>query len=499
MPALEMTPSTDEVHPSFSSSQRWKIGLNVVTSVLALVAVLLMVNYLASRHPRRFQWTSDSRFQLSPMTKEVLRSVTNQVRIIVFFDRTKPLYDLVSDLLAQYQNACPRLQVEYVDYERSLGRARDVQAEYGLLAAAEGDRVVFDSGGKTRIVYVKDLSVFDYSALMKGQEVKRTGFKGEQLFTSAIFSLLDSRPVKAYFLQGHNEHDPADEDDQKGYTRFAQVLQEAQVTVAKLGPTDLLSGEVPSDCQLLVIANPTSALSAEELERIDKYLNAGGRMFVLFSWRSLAQPTGLEKGLEDWGVDVGRNLVCEAPQGKPTDVYRVVVTHFANHPIVAPLARSRLLLIAPRSIAARAKSPQSADAPKVLELATTGPDGMASRPSGGAERRGAMIPMIVAVERGAIQGIAADRGAARIVVAGDSLFLANAGLQVDGNRDFARNAINWLLSRDVLVQGISSRSVKEYRIIMTAAELTTIRWLFLVVFPGAVLGVGFLVWLQRRA
>ena len=106
---------------------------------------------------------------------------------------------------------------------------------------------------------------------------------------------------------------------------------------------------------------------------------------------------------------------------------------------------------------------------------------------------------MVAVEKGAIQGIAADRGAARIVVAGDSYFLVNQIIDVEANRDLARNAVNWLLSRDALVQGIGTKSIKEYRIVMTASELATIRWLFLAGFPGGVLFVGFVVWFRRRA
>src|SRR5262249_37839663 len=121
---------------------------------------------------------------------------------------------------------------------------------------------------------------------------------------------------------------------------------------------------------------------------------------------------------------------------------------------------------------------QSADAAKVVELATTGPDGLASQPTGKVQRSGSPIPLMVAVEKGAIQGITADRGAARIVVVGDSYCLANTGIQFEGNRDFARNAMTWLLSGEGLVQGVGVRSIKESGIGMTAAELGTVRWLF---------------------
>jgi hypothetical protein len=488
----------DTPSPSFSPRRKWQTVAHVIGSTLALAAVLLMANYLAARHPRRFQWSADPRFLLSPVTKDVLRSVTNQVKVIVFFDRTKPLYDMVSDLLAEYRAYCPRMQLEFVDYERSPARARLVQAEYGLAAAGDGDRVIFDSGTKRAIVYARDLSEFDYNAVLRGQEVKRTGFKGEQLFTSAVFTLIDNRSSRVYFLQGHGEHDPTDEDDSGGYTRFARVLQESQITVSKLEPAALLNGEIPGDCQLLVVANPVRSLAPAELEKMDKYLNQGGRLLVLFSVDSIKEPTGLEKWLTRWGVEVGRNVVYEAPQGKPNDVRQLIVTHFGNHPIVAPLGRSRLLLIVPRSIAPHVKTPQSADAPKPVELATTGADGMAVQPGGRVERQNAAIPVMVAVEKGAIQGISADRGAARLVVVGDSYCLANTAIEVAGNRDFARNAANWLLSRDLLVQGIATRSIKEYRITMTSGEMTAVRWLFLGGFPGSVLVVGLFVWIRRR-
>jgi gliding motility-associatede transport system auxiliary component len=217
---LEISQMPKAIPPSFSPRQPWTIALNVLASVLAVIAILVMANYLAARHSRRFQWSSDARFQLSPVTKEVLRSLTNQVKVIVFFDRTKPLYSLVADLLTEYRQQSPRVDLEFVDYERSVGRARAVQIEYELDPAAEGDRIVFDSGGKRRVIYAKDLSEFDYGAVLKGQEVKRTGFKGEPLFTSAIFSLMDLRPVRVYFLGGHKEHDPEAKDDQMGYLNF---------------------------------------------------------------------------------------------------------------------------------------------------------------------------------------------------------------------------------------------------------------------------------------
>jgi hypothetical protein len=484
---------------SFSSSRKWRIGFNVLVSILALVAAVVMANYLAARHFRRFQWASDAPFRLSPATTDLLRSITNHVKVVVFFDRTRPLYDLVSDLLEQYRLQSPNLELEYVDYVRSLGRAKAVQTEYGLGPASEGDRIIFDGGSRRRVVYARDLSDYDYAALLQGKkEVKRTAFKGEQAFTSALYSLLDARPIKAYFLTGHGEHDPGATDDQLGYSKFAKILQESQIAVVPLSPTALLSSDVPADCQLLVAANPLHPLAREELAKIEKYLNQGGRLLALLGVTSVNETTGLEGLLDNWGVTVGRNFVYDLAQGKAGDESTLIVTHFGSHAIVNPLGGARLLLVQPRSIEAKKNGPQGADAPKVAELVATSQEGVASRGAGRTERQGVTIPLMVAVERGAIQGITADRGATRIVVVGESQFLANNAIDYEANRDFARNAVNWLLNRDVLVQGIGSRPIKEYQITMTTAELATVRWLMLAGFPGGVLFLGFLVWLRRR-
>ena len=50
-----------------------------------------------------------------------------------------------------------------------------------------------------------------------------------------------------------------------------------------------------------------------------------------------------------------------------------------------------------------------------------------------------------------IQGVAADKGATRIVVVGSSVMFANAPLGAAANADFATLSLNWLLNRDVFL------------------------------------------------
>jgi hypothetical protein len=483
----------------------------VLLSVAAALALVIMVNYLATRHFVRFTWAPVARNQLSALSLHFLQSLTNQVKVWVFFDRQESLYSPVSSLLKEYELACPRLKVEYVDYLRNPGRAQFIKERYRLAAADEAsfkNLVIFDSGVSYRIVHEAELSDYDVSGILSGtsREAKRTAFKGELLFTSALLNVVDPHRPKAYFLQGHREHDPNNDDAQTGYSKFSALLQQSNIQTDQLV---LGSNDMPPDCSLLIIAGPRLHFEPAELEKIDKYLNQGGRLLVLLN--NLGK-TGLEKTLAGWGIKTGDNLVLEAqstaqgPDTLPTNPDLVVTNYLQpSHPILRPLLRSRLHLVLPRSVEKQPTGRQDADSPRVEELAGSGHKGIAVTdirtgvpyPDPFRDRRGA-IPVLVAVEKGSVQGISSDRGSTRLVVVGDSIFLGNAMIDSLANRDFAVLAVNWLLDRSVLMGGIGPRPVKEFQLVMTPAELVAVRWVLLLALPGSVMLLGLLVWWRRR-
>jgi ABC-type uncharacterized transport system involved in gliding motility auxiliary subunit len=261
----------------------------------------------------------------------------------------------------------------------------------------------------------------------------------------------------------------------------------------------LQTNDVPADCQLLIVAGVRHPLTPDELEKVEAYLGRGGRAFFLFM-NSLvrARKSGLEQVLAKWGVEVGDNLVIDKSQKGESSQY-VLVNHFGQHPIVKPLANSQLAMGMPRSIRSLPDSSRPADTAKVVELAFTSDGGQVLKSGRGQQtvETNGIIPLMVAVEKGAIPGVNPDRGSTRIVVAGDSLFLGNANIEHVGNRDFANLAVNWLLDRTQL-QAIGPRPVREYRILLTQSQLGAARWVLLAGLPGSVLLLGLLVWARRR-
>lgn len=491
----------NEPKPSFSRGRKWSISLNVILSTLALLVLMLMLNYLAARHYWRLPLSLHAQTELSPLTTRVLNSVTNPVKAIVFFEKEEPLFDSVWGLLKEYRFACRKLSIEAVDYLSNPAAAEVVSAKYKLSAGSDKDVVIFESEGRVRIVNASELSELDTSALMSGksQEVRRTHFKGEMMFTSAILSVTNPRQLKACYVQGHGEHSLAGDHQIKGYAQFHELLRNnnnVQVQTLRLdGPN-----EIP-DCQLVIIAGPRDPFLPEELAKLDRYLKQGGRLWLLFNYEGLSRPTGLEKLVESWGVEVGRNVVSDPEHERKGP--GIVISHFGGHPVSKPLIESRLYMLLPRSIL-KAKAASGKDSPQVELLAMTGEKGrVITDIRDGAFHQSAKdfvgsVPVMAAVEKGGLRGVSADRGSTRLIVVGDSFFLGNDIISEGANWQFAHLALNWLLARNELLGELGPRPIKEYKLIVTKSQMSNLRWALLAGMPGSVLLVGGLVWFRRR-
>jgi ABC-type uncharacterized transport system involved in gliding motility auxiliary subunit len=490
--------------PSFSPYRKWGIGLHVLILSLIVLSVVVMVNYISRDYFLRFHASTHTRLELSPRTVGLLRSLTNQVKVTLYYDTddSKSLYTTVADLLSEYRLVDPRIMVQTVDYIRDPGLAQKVKTKYKLSAQTDKNLVIFDSGDKVKVINGGGLAAYaidqvtNHAPGVTGLQFERkpVAFLGEIAFTGALVDVTSSRPLKAYFLQDNDEHQIDSSDEVMGYLKFASILQQNCITNE---PLSLLgTNVVPSDCSLLVIAGPRDVIPDSELEKVEQYLNQGGRLLALFSYGSALKETGLEKILAKWGVEVGHNVVTDPDNSAGRERTDVIVNNFGTgkHPIVNSLLQSRLHLSLPRTIGRLKMRAEAADAPHVDEIAYSGPNATIA---GGVARR-PPFPLMVAVEKGAIKDVITERGSTRMVVVGDSVFLGNLQIDSAGNRDFAASIVNWLLERTQMLGGVGPQPITQYKIVLTQTQLHQAQWVLLAGLPGSVLVLGGLVWLRRR-
>ena len=461
-----------------------------------------MANYISRDYFLRFHLSANTRIELAPRTVGLLKSITNQVKVTLYYDTQdeESLYNTVLDLLNEYRLVNPKITVQTVDYMLNPGLAEKVKAKYELNARTDKNLVIFDCDNKVKRVPGDALAQYvveqapKQSPDAKGPAFQRkpAAFLGELAFTAALLEVTTSPAAEGLFRAG---------------TRGARHRQRRRTVglpeiclhpAAELHQTRGLSllgtNTVPADCSLLVVAGPQNALDEVEVNKIDQYLNQGGRLLVLFNFGSMRKDTGLERVLAKWGVDVGHNALTDPDNTtKGTDV---IVTLFGNgkHPVVNSLLQSAIHVSLPRSVGQLKMRAEAADAPRVEEIAFTGPRATVT----GSLDRKPPFPIMVAVEKGAIKNVIAERGATRIIVVGDSLFLGNLQIDSAANRDFAGNAINWLLERTQLLAGLGPRPITQYRIVMSRTQMHQAQLVLLGALPGGVLLLGGLVWFRRR-
>jgi len=482
--------SDEQQLASFSPTVRRVISRRVILSAVTAAVCVVLANLLALRNPAQIVLTQSADHSLSPLTKNVLRSLTNEVRAVVLFDRQADLFEPVKNLLTEYERTSPKLKLEFIDIARDPTRAEAVQQELKMSVNSPENRVIFAANNTAKAISQSELSILDFSEFINTREARRTHFVGEQLFTSAIAAVTQGRQTKVGFVIGHGEHKASDTGGQWGYSKFSNILQQKDLHLQEIPLTG--TNSIPADCRMLIVAGPRTPYSRGELAKLREFVGTGGSLFTLFNFYSLQRPTGLENFLANYDFEIGFNQVSDSKNEQSGQGGLLLVDDLGSHPITKPILGSRLQMLLPRSVGF--PEAENDESPPVSILAHSSDAGQAvgqiQGNKGSVEREG-KIPLIAAK-------LHANDGQppARLVVAGDSLFLGNSAIEAGANRDFASLAVNWLLEREHLL-AIAPRTVTEYRIDLSRAEMTSITWLLLLVLPGGTLGLGLLWWRRQ--
>jgi ABC-type uncharacterized transport system involved in gliding motility auxiliary subunit len=502
-----MANDSQESKPPIPRHGRLLIGANVLVQILAVFIVVVLVNWLVSRHYMRFDWTKSGYYKLAEKTKQALAALKQPVDVIVFLppsdkrDYVEKILDDVRHLLAEFQfYGQGKLRVEYVDPQRDLARARELVEQYKLDSP---DVIIFACGDRHKYVRLDEMVDLDRDQYPMGGATRVKAFKGEGVFLSAIQTATEEQSPKVYFLTGHGERDPDDFAQRGGYSELARYIKRDNITVEKW---NLLEKQaLPSDAGAMVIAGPTKSFAPPELLALEQYLKNKGRLLVLLDPHT---ETGLAPLLQRWGVRADNDLVVAKGGlllGTELIVVNALGSEYAAHPITSKLQGINTSFPYARSVR-RAEPTQGAGAeqPSVTELVKT-PPAFWGETETGTERTEfnpaqdiqGPLPLAVAVESSKPRGVDVNLGVTRMVVVGTSRFVDNGDLS-GGNLDFFMNSLNWLLQREQLV-AVGPKVPREFSLDMSPVQQRAVYALVIAVMPLAVAILGIAVWLRRRA
>src|SRR5215813_10278255 len=447
----------------FFGGRQGKLGANTVALSVAVLALVVVANFLGYRHHKRFDLTAEGLYSISEQTKKVVANLPKDVKVIYF---NKEENQQFSDLMREYKYGAPRLSYERIDPNQRPEMAKQYKVRrMGDIVVAAGDR---------------NETISDTS---------------EQAVTNAILKVTREKLKTVCFSEGHGEKSLSDT-QREGYSIVEQRLKDENYQLK----TVLLAREqqVPSECAELIVAGPKQSFTPPEAAMIGKYLDGGGKALLMLDPETDPQ---LGDVLKSWNIQASDNVVLDVSgmgQLVGAGPEAPLITEYGTHSITKDFGRTMSVFPLARAI----KVTGGAGGSNVTPLLTTSENSFAKdkitpgqqiKLEPDKDQKG---PLTI----GAAASKSLDaKKEARLVVIGDSDFAMNGAIRVPSfrNADLFLNSVNWLAEDEDLIS-IRPKSATNRSVTMSESQQRTFLLLSAALMPLAVIGSGIYIWWKRR-
>lgn len=343
-----------------------------------VIAIIVLVNFIASFLYKRFDLTSEGRYSLSDSTINLLDKTKHKAYIKIYLDGEDlpsgflRLRNATEDVLKEMNSESGgKIQYEFINPVKNATNEDErikIQQELiskGLMPTQL--RVKKEDGFKEQLIFpCLQVSVNGKSWPVQILE-NQVGYAPEYALNNSIISLeykianalkklTDDKVYTIGIMQGHGELMPQELND------LANILTEnnyevnfydvKQKVLSKQG--DSLGSWFPQTTDLLIIAGPQKPFADVEKYRLDQYVMKGGkilwaidamdaRMDYLRNDANMFLAHGLDLNLEDilftYGVRVNKNLVQDGQQSAPIPI----LDEATKEPLLFPWLYSPLL------------------------------------------------------------------------------------------------------------------------------------------------------------
>jgi len=458
----------------------WVSYVVLVWTAVALAVVLGLANLIIFDHNVRWDLTPNKRFSLSDFDRNVLTSLTHDVKVMAFIRTEDPVYHELDEELQLVASFSPRVTYQMIDVNKAPGLAR----QYGVSSYGE---VIVESEGRRR--------AFDNA-------------RPDELIP-AILQISHASNKHIYFTVGHGERDLFDTQRQLGYSQWRGQLQQNNYQIDNVS---LFASGIPDDAAVVVILGPRKDFLPEELAALGRYLSKGGKLLAMID--PYGSPS-LVKFLKSYYVDFTEQVVIDP-------AYRLTagevltsqiplfsrsnsVTRSMSAPAVFTLARGVDITGKPGD-----KGPDGLEFYRGDEFlrssheswASGDPKAITTGITEYKEGRDARGPIPVGSEVDLAPNgdthVSLDN-MTRIVGFGSSEFASNQFLEMLGNRDLAVSAVNALAGDEIMIASRERvNQVSTAGFFVTDAQARHMLYLGAMMQPALLFGIAIVVFARRR-
>ncbi len=474
-----------------------------------LIVIVALCNVLSARHYQRSDWTRGRVYSLSSKAKAVLAQLKHPVRITLLMAEpgrsSGSIYPELSELLARMGRSSRQVSVERVEPDLAPARAEVLAKQHNIGRAELREGVVIIAAGK-RVKVVPARALAEYEVSREGRRL--SAFRGETVLLTALLSATRGEAPMVCFSSGHGEA-AIDSYAAAGYGYLADEVRRDGYRVQKLSEKALLAPNAKKlvrRCKVIVIGGPSRAFAAVELDGLDRYLRALGRVFLLVGPtldRGVTRygELGLEKLTARWGVALPKTIVLD-PVGIPGEqplMTWATREGYGAHPVGRALSGKLTVWPLSRQVAPRQVSTPGL---KVTPLVSTSAKGWAE--SDLASLKGERpLSFDAALDRRGPVAVAAAVSllGPRMVVFGSERGLLNRRLGATTVRDFNRDlflaSLAWL-SEDLALVNIGPKTPEHLRLALDDKQLGRTFLVTVVALPLIALFAGVVAWWRRR-
>ena len=287
-------------------------------SILLLVAILAMINYISLRNFVRWDLTEDKQYSISEATKNTLAGLNDITTVKVYFSKKLPpdltevsqyVHDILDEYVAFSDGNLNVLYLDPTEDEKIKNEALILGIPELQMNVLEKDKFQVQNGFLGMGIFYEDKQ----EVLPVVQSIQTLEYD----LTSTIKKVSAERVKVVGFLTGHGEHLIHQGSGEEGRGDYTLIRKELEKNY-EVETVAIDNGKQIKNIDTLVVAGPNEAFSERDLFEIDQFVMNGGQVIFLVDGvkigeglQALKNETGIEALVDHYGVKVNHNLVMD--------------------------------------------------------------------------------------------------------------------------------------------------------------------------------------------
>lgn len=253
--------SKERIKASFGT-MTFRHGTFSIAAVALVIAIAVLINLIAGQLPsgvKEIDISDNKIYEISDTSRKLLKNLEQEIQITVIAEEDS-IDERLRTFLDKYTALSDKITMEIIDPVLHPSVLTEYDTETDTISSFDGD----------------------------GQ------------LTGAISQVIGQETKKIYYTTGHGESELS--------SSITNLMQKSGLETEELNL--LMSGEIPEDCDSLLINGPTSDISETEKNLLDQYIKQGGNVIVLMAEEG-PETGNLRKLLKSYQITMKKGYVAD--------------------------------------------------------------------------------------------------------------------------------------------------------------------------------------------